>query len=59
MSVRMDREIAWLMREDDLGHDPWGTTMQWWFAIADVLEHFGEEVPSGWGYRPAAFGPDV
>jgi hypothetical protein len=34
--------------------EPWGDTMEWWFAIAEVLTHWaGEQVPAAWQFRDA------
>lgn len=35
-------------------HDPWGSCMNWWFAVADSL-HFthGHDVPAHWEFRPS------
>jgi hypothetical protein len=38
--------------------DPWGSTMGWWFAIADSLTFIhGVETPSDWQFRPSPLGP--
>jgi len=44
------------MRDDDLGHDPWGTAMAWGFAVCDYLHHVAlcDDIPAGLGYSPAA-----
>jgi hypothetical protein len=38
--------------------DPWGSTMLWWFAIADSLL-FTHDVapPQHWQFRPSPLGP--
>lgn len=37
--------------------DLWGTTLHWWFTIADEL-HFNRqiEVPAQWRFRPSPLG---
>ena len=44
-----------LMRDIRMGwdSDQWGTVMQWWFAIADVLYHHAPHgtIPDAWEYR--------
>lgn len=34
----------------DLG-DAWGSVMQHWFAIAEVLHHKDEDIPESWKYK--------
>lgn len=41
------------------GSDEWGTTMGWWFAIADYLTDLGVEVPEDWEFRQSPFGSDT
>jgi len=38
------------------GRDPWGSTMIWWFAVADAIYwRFGwEYVPVSWLFSPSA-----
>lgn len=36
--------------------DEWGHTLSHHFAIAAVLTHAGEHVPSEWEYRPSPMG---
>jgi hypothetical protein len=31
--------------------DAWGTTMEWWFAVAENLYHNGVDLPAEWEYR--------
>ena len=49
-----------LLKEFRLCNDgnPWGTTMHWWFAIAEEL-HFsrGGHVPEHWRFKPSILGP--
>jgi len=42
-----------LMAEFKMGdfHDAWGTTMEWWFAVAENLYHNGMELPAEWEYH--------
>lgn len=48
------------MRDDDLGDDPWGTTIAWSFAACEVLYDADPNmVPSEVGYRPSLAGPEV
>jgi hypothetical protein len=55
-----ENPIIALVREDDVEHDPWGTAINWAFALAEVL-HFraGEAVPDGLQYQPAPGATDV
>ena len=46
--------IMELVRMDDIGYDPWGTAMQHWFGIANVLTVNVYDVPAHWQYRPGA-----
>lgn len=40
--------------------DPWGSTMAWWFAVADALmEAAPELVPNKWQFRQSPLGPDT
>lgn len=44
--------LAW-MRDDDIGHDPWGTAMAWSFAVCEYLHHVAladEAIPESLGY---------
>lgn len=41
------------------GDDEWGTTMGWWFAIADYLTDQGAEIPEEWEFRQSPFGSDT
>jgi len=34
--------------------DAWGSTLEWWFAVAENLYHAGETVPAGWEFRDGA-----
>lgn len=43
------------MRDDDIATDPWGTSMAWGFAVAEVLYAAGEEVPDELDYQPSPF----
>jgi hypothetical protein len=47
------------MRDDDLGHDPWGTAMSWAGAVCDYLHHVAlcDDIPDGLGYSPGPFTP--
>lgn len=34
--------------------DPWGSAMQWWFAVAESLTFtHGSDVPAHWEFRPS------
>lgn len=53
-------QLMLLLRLDD-STDPWGTGMNWWFGIADVLYHADPIViPPSWDYRHGAgcMGPE-
>lgn len=54
----MMHELKNEIRLGDLKGDPWGTSMTWWFAIADEL-HFNrfEPIPEHWHHKPG-IGPD-
>jgi len=42
------------------GGDKWGSTMGWWFAVADALtEKEPGMVPDSWEFRQSPFGPDT
>ena len=38
--------------------DDWGTSMTWWFTIADEI-YFNRDfpVPKSWQFKPSPFGP--
>lgn len=36
--------------------DWWGTTMQWWFAVAGETNERCLEIPPEWHYRPSPLG---
>lgn len=43
------------------GSDPWGSAMGWFFGVADVLWHAGEDsIPPEWeyGHSPVCDGPE-
>lgn len=45
------------MRDSFDGGDAWGSTMEWWFAIADVITEIDpSQVPSDWEFRQSPFG---
>ena len=31
--------------------DAWGTTLSWWFSVAELLYHKGQELPATWQFR--------
>jgi hypothetical protein len=37
--------------------EPWGSTMLWWFTIADELYWREGYTPPHWEYRPSPIGP--
>lgn len=39
--------------------DEWGTTMSYWFAIADYLSDMNDIVPDEWEFRQSPFGSDT
>lgn len=48
------------MREDDLRHDPWGTSLTWHFAVCELMVEWAPPYPpSEWGFRQAMGGPDT
>jgi hypothetical protein len=61
LSARPTRNpIIERMRDSFDGGDPWGSTMEWWFAIADVITEIDPtQVPSDWKFRQALFGADT
>lgn len=46
------------LRMNDFSHDPYGTTMHYWFIVADEICFFREklDVPFDWEFRPSPFG---
>lgn len=50
------KDILDMIRQDDFDGDPFGTTMHWWFAIAETLhfDHGYETVPAHWEYNPGS-----
>lgn len=49
-----------LMRDGDVGHDPFGTAMSWAFAVAEVLHDADPNmVPAELGYSPSIAGAEV
>lgn len=61
MSARKTRNpIIETMRDSFDGGDPWGSTMEWWFAIADVITEIDpSQVPSAWEFRQSPFGANT
>lgn len=47
------------MRDDDIGHDPWGTAMSWAGAVCDYLHHvaLSDDIPASLDYGPAPYTP--
>lgn len=46
------------MRQDDLRHDPWGTSLNWHFAVCDLMVEWAPPYPPPeWGYSNP-FGPE-
>lgn len=45
------RAVLNLVREDDIKHDPHGTSMGWLFCIADVMHADADDIMPG--YRPS------
>jgi hypothetical protein len=42
------------------GYDAWGSTMEWWFAIADVIAGIdASQIPSEWEFRQSPMGADI
>ena len=39
------------------GGDPWGSTMHWWFTVADELYHREGYTPEHWQFKPSPLGP--
>ena len=47
-----------LMSEFKMGFDdPWGDTMSWWFATAEVLYHNGVKLPDEWEFSDSPMHP--
>lgn len=36
--------------------EPWGSTMHWWFTIADELYHREALTPAHWQFKPSPIG---
>lgn len=54
------RDILAMVREDDIRHDPWGTALAWWFAIADLMVEWAPPYPpADWQFRQAMGGADT
>ncbi len=51
----INRKIDELAVSWDNG-DKFGSTMVWWFAVADALELADEEIPIDWQYSSGAIG---
>lgn len=48
------------MRDTFDGGDAWGSTMGWWFAIADVVTEIDpSQVPSEWEFRQSPMGSNT
>lgn len=48
------------MRDSFDGGDAWGSTMEWWFALADVITGIdASRIPSEWEYRQSPMGADI
>jgi hypothetical protein len=53
-------EAGWLIDEIRMGDfdDPWGTAMEWLFAVCHVLwHHTAEEIPASWEYHHSPVPP--
>lgn len=61
MSARETRNpVIERMRDSFDGGDPWGSTMEWWFALADVISGIdASQIPSEWEYRQSPMGADT
>lgn len=61
LSARPTRNpILETMRDTFDGGYSWGSTMEWWFAIADVITEIDpSQVPSDWEFRQSPLGPDI
>lgn len=54
------RDVMSRIREDDVEHDPWGTSLTWHFAICDLMVEWGPPYPhSDWGFRQTIGGADT
>jgi hypothetical protein len=38
------------------GSDAWGSTMEFWFAVAGEMDERGLDIPADWRYRPSPLG---
>lgn len=61
LSARPTRNpILETMRDSFDGGDPWGSTMGWCFAIADVVTEIdASQVPSEWEFRQSPMGANT
>lgn len=41
------------------GGDPWGSAMEWFFAVAETLYHNGVELPAEWKFRDSPVHTDA
>lgn len=57
LSARPTRNpILETMRDSFDGGDPWGSTMEWWFAIADYTTDTYGDTPAEWEFRQSPCG---
>lgn len=47
------KELRWEFNLTWDGNDPWGSALDWWFAIAENLYHAGVKLPAEWEFRDA------
>jgi hypothetical protein len=47
------KELRWEFNLTFDGGDSWGSTLDWWFAVAENLYHAGGDVPAEWQFRAA------
>lgn len=58
MDKKTRKEAIALLQEFRLFFDePWGTTMYWWFTIADELYWERDDPPEHWEFKPSPIGP--
>jgi hypothetical protein len=50
------RSLVDEFKRDDLKGDPWGTTMGWFFRVADCLYFRDVDIPDEWKFRPSPCG---
>lgn len=61
LSARPTRNpVLETMRDSFDGGDAWGSVMEWWFALADVITDIdATQIPSEWEFRQSPFGADT